>query len=117
MSIQACPKRLSVTQTRGRKVGDKLVCLTAYTSSVARLVDHEVDLLLVGDSLAMTVYGFESTLPIGLDTMIAHSALVDLDRFARDSPLEGNGFEPSVPRCLATPNSVGAFMRRWTMTP
>ena len=36
-----------------------------YTSSVARLLDHEVDLLLVGDSLAMTVYGFDSTLPIG----------------------------------------------------
>ena len=76
MSIQARPKRLSVTQVRGRKGGDKLVCLTAYTSSVARLVDHEVDLLLVGDSLAMTVYGFESTLPIGLDTMIAHGAAV-----------------------------------------
>jgi 3-methyl-2-oxobutanoate hydroxymethyltransferase len=30
----------------------------------------------VGDSLAMTVYGFESTLPIGLDTMIAHGAAV-----------------------------------------
>jgi 3-methyl-2-oxobutanoate hydroxymethyltransferase len=76
MSIQARPKRLSVTQIRSRKGGDKLVCLTAYTSSVARLVDHEVDLLLVGDSLAMTVYGFESTLPIGLDTMIAHGAAV-----------------------------------------
>jgi 3-methyl-2-oxobutanoate hydroxymethyltransferase len=76
MSIQARPKRLSVTQIRSRKGGDKLVCLTAYTSSVARLVDREVDLLLVGDSLAMTVYGFESTLPIGLDTMIAHGAAV-----------------------------------------
>jgi hypothetical protein len=29
-----------------------------------------------------------------------------------DSPLEGNGFELSVPRCLAAANSVGAFMRR-----
>src|SRR5437764_12064087 len=76
MSVQARPKRLSVTQIRGRKGGDKLVCLTAYTSSVARLVDHEVDLLLVGDSLAMTVYGFESILAIGLDTMIAHGAAV-----------------------------------------
>src|SRR5712675_1510579 len=76
MSIQARPKRLSVTQIQGRKGGDKLVCLTAYTASVARLVDDEVDLLLVGDSLAMTVYGFESTLPIGLDTMIAHGAAV-----------------------------------------
>src|SRR5437870_6840819 len=76
MSVEARPKRMSVTQIRSRKGGEKLVCLTAYTSSVARLVDHEVDLLLVGDSLAMTVYGFASTLPIGLDTMIAHGAAV-----------------------------------------
>jgi 3-methyl-2-oxobutanoate hydroxymethyltransferase len=76
MSIQDRPKRLSVTQIRSRKGGDKLVCLTAYTSSVARLLDNEVDLLLVGDSLAMTVYGFDSTLPIGLDMMIAHGAAV-----------------------------------------
>jgi hypothetical protein len=32
--------------------------------------------------------------------------------FAVDSPLEGNGFENSVPRCLATVISVGAFIRR-----
>src|SRR6202165_2323170 len=76
MSAQTRPRRLSVTQILGRKGGDKLVCRTAYTASVARLLDHEVDLLLVGDSLAMTVYGFESTLPIGLDTMIAHGAAV-----------------------------------------
>src|SRR5260221_6485528 len=76
MSVQNRPKRLSVTQIQGRKGGDKLVCLTAYTASVARLLDHEVDLLLVGDSLAMTVYGFDSTLPVGLDTMIAHGAAV-----------------------------------------
>src|SRR5436853_692566 len=76
MSVQDRPKRLSVTQIRSRKGGDKLVCLTAYTASVARLLDPEVDLLLVGDSLAMAVYGFDSTLPIGLDTMIAHGAAV-----------------------------------------
>jgi 3-methyl-2-oxobutanoate hydroxymethyltransferase len=76
MSVQARPKRVSVTQIQGRKGGDKLVCLTAYTASVARYLDHEVDLLLVGDSLAMTVYGYDSTLPISLDTMIAHGAAV-----------------------------------------
>jgi len=76
MSVQARPKRVSVTQIQGRKGGDKLVCLTAYTASTARHLDHEVDLLLVGDSLAMTVYGFDSTLPISLDTMIAHGAAV-----------------------------------------
>jgi 3-methyl-2-oxobutanoate hydroxymethyltransferase len=76
MSTQARPKRLSVTQIQSRKGGDKLVCLTAYTASVARLIDREVDLLLVGDSLAMTVYGFDSTLPVSLDMMIAHGAAV-----------------------------------------
>src|SRR5438094_5435884 len=76
MSVQSRPKRLSVTQVEGRKGGDKLVCLTAYTASVARLIDHEVDLLLVGDSLAMTVYGFDSTLPVSLDMMIAHGGAV-----------------------------------------
>src|SRR6266702_3624702 len=76
MSVQSRPRRLSVTQIQARTGGDKLVCLTAYTASVAGLLDNEVDLLLVGDSLAMTVYGFDSTLPIGLDTMIAHGAAV-----------------------------------------
>src|SRR6266446_9786910 len=76
MSTQSRPRRLSVTQIQGRKGGDKLVCLTAYTAPVARLLDPEVDLLLVGDSLAMTVYGFDSTLPATLDMMIAHGAAV-----------------------------------------
>src|ERR687895_276101 len=76
MSVQARPKRVAVTQIQGRKGGDKRVCLTAYTASVARHLDAEVDLLLVGDSLAMTVYGFDSTLPVTLDMMIAHGAAV-----------------------------------------
>ena len=60
----------------GPQGGDKLVCLTAYTAATARHLDAEVDLLLVGDSLAMTVYGFDSTLPVTLDMMIAHGAAV-----------------------------------------
>jgi len=76
MSVQARPKRLSVTQIQSRKGSDKIVCLTAYTAPVARLLDAEVDLLLVGDSLAMTVYGFDSTLPVTLDMMVAHGAAV-----------------------------------------
>ena len=76
MSVQALVKRLSATAIQARKGGDKLVCLTAYTASVARHLDEEVDLLLVGDSLGMTVYGFDSTLPVTLDMMIAHGAAV-----------------------------------------
>jgi 3-methyl-2-oxobutanoate hydroxymethyltransferase len=76
MSTQVRPKRPSATQLRRRKRGDKLVCLTAYTASVARLLDESCDILLVGDSLAMVVYGFDSTLPVTLDMMIAHGAAV-----------------------------------------
>jgi 3-methyl-2-oxobutanoate hydroxymethyltransferase len=76
MSIETRAQRLSVTRLRDRKGGDKIVCLTAYTAPIARLLDEEVDLLLVGDSLAMVIYGFESTLPVTLDMMIAHGAAV-----------------------------------------
>ena len=76
MSVQGRPRRVSATQIQARKGGDKIVCLTAYTAPVARIVDAACDLLLVGDSLAMTVYGFDSTLPVTLDMMIAHGAAV-----------------------------------------
>jgi 3-methyl-2-oxobutanoate hydroxymethyltransferase len=76
MSVEARPQRLSMTRIGSRKGGDKIVCLTAYTASVARLLDEAVDLLLVGDSLAMVVYGFDSTLPVTLEMMIAHGAAV-----------------------------------------
>src|SRR6195256_4199824 len=76
MRVQSQAKRVSGTQLQGRKGGDKLVCLTAYTAPVARLRDEACDLLLVGDSLAMTVYGFDSTLPVTLGMMIAHGAAV-----------------------------------------
>ena len=76
MSVQTRPQRLSPVQIRGRKGGEKIACLTAYTAPVARLLDEAVDLLLVGDSLAMTIYGFDSTLPVTLDMMVAHGAAV-----------------------------------------
>lgn len=53
-----------------------IVCLTAYTASVARLLDPHVDMILVGDSVGMVLYGFENTLPVTLDMMIAHGAAV-----------------------------------------
>ena len=53
-----------------------IVCLTAYTADIARLLDRHVDILLVGDSLGMVLYGFDSTLPVTLDMMIAHGAAV-----------------------------------------
>ncbi len=53
-----------------------IVCLTAYTADIARLLDPHVDLLLVGDSVGMVLYGFPNTLSVTLDMMIAHGAAV-----------------------------------------
>ena len=55
----------------------KIVCLTAYTASMAAALDAYCDLLLVGDSLAMAIYGLNSTRDVDLDTMIRHGAAVE----------------------------------------
>lgn len=68
--------RLGVPEIAGRKGGVPVVMLTAYTAPTARLLDPHVDVLLVGDSLGMVVYGLESTLAVTVDMMIAHGAAV-----------------------------------------
>lgn len=76
MSVAAKPKRITCPQIRAMKGSTPVVCLTAYTSLTAVLLDENVDLLLVGDSLGMVLYGMESTLGVTLDMMIAHGKAV-----------------------------------------
>lgn len=76
MSVHAKAKRVSVPDIKSRKGGVPIVCLTAYTSLTAVLLDENVDLLLVGDSLGMVLYGMESTLGVTLEMMIAHGQAV-----------------------------------------
>jgi 3-methyl-2-oxobutanoate hydroxymethyltransferase len=66
----------NIPAIRARKGGEKLVVLTAYTAPMAELIAPQCDMLLVGDSLGMVVYGLPSTLPVTLDMMIAHGAAV-----------------------------------------
>ncbi len=76
MSPPRSQRRLTARDIRARKGGEKIVCLTAHSAPIAARLDAHVDILLVGDSLANTVYGFATTLPVTLETMIAHAAAV-----------------------------------------
>jgi 3-methyl-2-oxobutanoate hydroxymethyltransferase len=69
-------KRISLIDLMERKGKDPIVCLTAYTTSISRLIDDHVDLMLVGDSLGMVLYGMDSTLGVTVDMMIAHGQAV-----------------------------------------
>lgn len=53
-----------------------LVCLTAYTAPTAKIFDSHCDFLLVGDSVAMVVYGEPSTLQADMEMMIRHGRAV-----------------------------------------
>jgi 3-methyl-2-oxobutanoate hydroxymethyltransferase len=69
-------KRITVLDIMARKGGEPVVCLTAYTAPMAKMVDPHVDLVLVGDSVGMVLYGMDSTLGVTLDMMINHGKAV-----------------------------------------
>ena len=60
-----------------KRQGKPISALTAYDYSSARLVDEAgIDLLLVGDSLAMVVLGHENTLSVTMEEMLHHTRAV-----------------------------------------
>ena len=60
-----------------KQKGRKIVALTAYDYTMARLVaEGGIDLILVGDSLGNVIQGHDSTIPVTLDDIIYHSRAV-----------------------------------------
>ncbi|RQS71509.1 3-methyl-2-oxobutanoate hydroxymethyltransferase [Burkholderia sp. Bp8963] len=76
MSAHTNTTRQTVTAIRATKGAGSLVSLTAYSTPMARLVDEFADIIIVGDSVGMVLYGMPSTLGVTLDMMIAHGAAV-----------------------------------------
>jgi 3-methyl-2-oxobutanoate hydroxymethyltransferase len=70
-------KSWTTTKITACKGQQKIACLTAADYATARRIDEAgLPLILVGDSLAMTVLGYETTLPVSVDEMLHHTFAV-----------------------------------------
>ena len=101
------PQILDFMALKGRR---KIVCLTAYSAPMAHALDPHCDMLLVGDSVAMVIYGMDTTQNADLDMMIRHgeavmrrrkSSLVVID-------LPAGSYESSPAQALASASEIMA---------
>jgi 3-methyl-2-oxobutanoate hydroxymethyltransferase len=78
MSAQDVQRRVTLPQLQKRVAeGEKIVMLTCYDASFARISDDAgVDMLLIGDSLGMVMQGHDSTLPVTLEQTEYHVSCV-----------------------------------------
>jgi len=110
ISVAAASEKVTVPSIRARKGGVPIVCLTAYTAPMAEMLDPHVDIMLVGDSLAMVVQGHENTLPVTMDEMVYHTGLVS--RAARTAMVIGDmpfmSYQASASEAL---RNAGRFLK------
>ncbi len=71
-------QKITAASFREKKVNhEPITCLTAYDYASARVVDEAgIDVVLVGDSLAMTMLGYDNTLSVTVDEMLHHARAV-----------------------------------------
>ncbi|HSB75335.1 MAG TPA: 3-methyl-2-oxobutanoate hydroxymethyltransferase [Terriglobales bacterium] len=74
---QPCPKITTASLHDKKLRHEPIACLTAYDYPSARLLDEAgIDVILVGDSLAQVMLGYDSTLPVTVDEMLHHTRAV-----------------------------------------
>ncbi len=75
MNSEKTAKRHTLRSLAAMKGKERVAMLTAYDVVTAQCLDEAgVDILLTGDSLGNVIYGFDSTLPVTLEMMLAHTA-------------------------------------------
>ena len=104
----------------------KIVCLTAYSAPMAHALDPHCDLLLVGDSVAMVIYGMDTTQNADLDMMIRHgqavmrrrqSALVVIDLPLAAMKIVRRRPWPALPRLWPKPALMRSSLRAALILP
>jgi len=68
--------KISIENIKQKKGNKKIICLTSYSFPIAKILDNLVDIILVGDSVAMAVYGETDTTSADLKMMISHGKAV-----------------------------------------
>ena len=69
-------QKITINKILKKKGKTPITCLTAYSRPVAEILDKYCDIILVGDSLGMTLYGMKTTKEVKLNTMILHGKTV-----------------------------------------
>jgi len=100
------PKLIAMKQR-----SEPIVCVTAYDAYFGRLMDEAgVDLVLVGDSLGNVLLGYETTIPVGLEVMVHHTAAtrrgVKRAMLVADMPF--GSYQSAVAQCV---DSATALMK------
>ena len=69
-------QKITIEKILKKKNKTPIVCLTAYSKAIAQIADRYCDIILVGDSLGMVLYGMKTTRNIKIETMILHAKTV-----------------------------------------
>ena len=69
-------QKLTIKQILNKKNKTPITCLTAYSKAIAQIADKYCDIILVGDSLGMVLYGMKTTKEVKIETMILHCKAV-----------------------------------------
>ena len=76
-------QKIAIKKILMKKSITPIICLTAYTKTIAKIADKYCDIILVGDSLGMVLYGMKTTKEVKIETMISHARTVK--NFAKKS--------------------------------
>ncbi len=109
LRVPAVPAKVTLPHLQEKKrLGQPITALTAYDYATARLVDESgIDMILVGDSLAMVVMGLDSTLAVTVDEMLHHTRAVRraVRRAVLVADMPFGSYHSGLPRAWRTPSA------------